>query len=72
MIYCLEKLLHISGGTLFCKCLILLLHNFLVHWHTFDIFHNEVDVLLIIVRFIVLDNVGMVEGVECGDFVIDI
>ena len=64
MINCLEKLLHISGGALFCKCLILLLHNFLVHWHSFNIFHDEVDVFLIIVSFVILDNVGVVQLVE--------
>ena len=72
MIYCLEKLLHISGCALFCECLILLLDNFLVHRHTFDVFHDKIDVFLVIVSFVILDNVGMVEGVECGDFVIDI
>ena len=72
MIYCLEKLLHISGSALFCESLILLLDNFLIHWHTFDIFHDEIDVFLVIVSFVILDNVGMIEGVECGDLVIDI
>ena len=72
MIYCLEKLLHISGCALFCECLILLLDNFLVHRHTFDVFHDEIDVFLIIVSFVILDNVWMVECVQSGDFVIDI
>ena len=72
MIDCLEKLLHISGGALFRECLIFLLNDLLIHGHAFDIFHDEIDVFLIIVSFIILDNVGVVEGVERGDLVIDI
>ena len=40
MIDCLEKLLHISGGALFCECLIFLLNDLLIHGHAFDIFHD--------------------------------
>ena len=40
MIDCLEKLLHISRGALFCECLIFLLNDLLIHGHAFDIFHD--------------------------------
>ena len=72
MINCLEKLLHISGGSLFCECLIFLLDNFLIHGHAFDIFHYEINVFLIVVSFIIFDDVGVVKSVQSGDFIIDI
>ena len=72
MVNRLKELLHISSCCNFCECLVFLLYNFLVHWHSLDILHDEIDVFLIVVSFIILDNVGMVESVERGDLVVDI
>ena len=72
MINGLEKLLHISSGAYFCKCLIFLLYNFLVHGHPFDVLHDEIDVFLIVVSFIVPYNIGVVKGVERGNLGHDI
>ena len=39
--------------------------------HASDILHDQVDILLIVVGFVVLDNVGVVERVKDGDLLHD-
>ena len=72
MVNRLKELLHVCSCSIFCECLIFLLHNFLVHGHSPDVLHDEIYVFLIVVSFIILDNVGVVKRVERCDLVVDV
>ena len=65
MINCLEQLLHVRACLLFSERLVVLFADFVVQRKSCDHFHDQVNVLLVIVRLIVLDDVGMVERIQC-------
>ena len=67
----LEQTAHVTGSLVLTEGLVLLLRDFLEKRLACDILHDEVDVLLVVVGLVVLDDVGVVEGVEDGDLLHD-
>ena len=68
MIECLEQLLHILGSDRFSKCLVLLLRDLVEKGLSCDVLHHQIDVLLIVVRFVILDDVWVIQLVENRHF----
>ena len=71
MIDRLEKLLHVARGLNLVECLILLFSDSLEQRLARDVLHHEVDVLEIVIGLVVLDDVGVVEGMQDGDLLHD-
>ena len=71
MIDRLEERFHVAGSNVLRKGLVFLLGDFFEKLSSIDIFHDQVDVLLIVVRFVILDNVWMIEFVENRNFLHD-
>ena len=71
MIDRLEERFHVAGCNVLRKGLVFLLGDFFEKLSSIDIFHDQVDVLLIVVRFVILDNVWMIEFVENRNFLHD-
>ena len=67
----LKELLHVARGLHLVESLVLLLRDPLEQRLTRDVLHHEVDVLEIVVGLVVLDDVGVVEGVQDGDLLHD-
>ena len=63
----LEQTAHVTGRLVLTEGLILLLCDLLEKGLSRDILHDQVDVLLIVVCLVVLDDVGVVEGVQDSD-----
>ena len=61
MVDSLEKITHVSCGLRLCEGLILLLCDLIEELGAGHIFHHQVDILLIVVRLVVLDDIGMVK-----------
>ena len=61
MVDSLEQTAHVSCGLRLCEGLVLLLCNLIKELGAGYIFHHQVDVLLIVVRLVVLYDIGMVK-----------
>lgn len=59
-----QNLLHVLSGLLLTECVVLIAANFLKKLLASDILHHKVDVLGIIIRLEVLDNIGMIQLIE--------
>lgn len=68
----LEELLHVVSRLLLSESLVLLLCDLFKQLRSRHILHDEVHVLGVIVGFVILDNVGVVEGVEDGNLFHDV
>ena len=64
MVQRLEQLSHVPAGCRLRERLVLLLRDLVEERLARHILHHQVHVLLIVVRFIVLDDVGVVELVQ--------
>ena len=64
MIDRLEERFHVASGNILRKSLVGLLGDLFEKLSSIDIFHDQVDVLLIVVRFVILDDIWMVERVK--------
>ena len=71
MIYSLKQTLHIPRRCRFCKRLIGLLSDLFEKLSTGDVFHDQVNVFLIVVGLVILYDIRMVKGVQDGDFLHD-
>ena len=60
----LEQLLHVVGGHILTEGLILLRGDSVEQRLTWNKFHDQVYVLLVVVSLIVLDDVRMVQPIE--------
>ena len=72
MVYRLEQAAHVAGGLVFTEGLVLLLCNFIKEGLPSDVFHDQVDELFIVVGLVVLDDVGVIEGLEDSDLTHDV
>ena len=61
MVDSLEQTAHVTSSLSLRKGLILLLSDLIEELRARHVFHHQVDVLLIVVRFVVLDDIGMIE-----------
>ena len=68
MVDSLEQITHVSCSLRLCEGLILLLCDLIEELGAGHIFHHQVDILLIIVRLVVLDDVRMIECVQNAHF----
>ncbi len=68
MVQSLEQLSHVSGCSCLCKSLVLLLSDLVEKRLSGNVLHHQVDVLLIVVCFVVLDDVRVVKLVKDADF----
>ena len=64
MIDRLEKLSHVRTCLLLSKGLILLLADLVIQRQACDHLHDQVDILVIIVRLVILHNVGVIERIQ--------
>ena len=64
MIDRLEERFHVASGNILRKSLVGLLGDLFEKLSSIDIFHDQVDVLLIVVRFVILDDIWMIERVK--------
>ena len=67
MIDSLEERFHIPTGNFLRECLVLLLGDFLEKLRTRHILHDQVDVLLIVVSFVILDDIWVIKWVQNVD-----
>jgi hypothetical protein len=63
-----EKLLHEHSGHVLAENLVVLLGNLFEQLTTVNIFHNQVDILVINISLIILHNIGVIKLGEDGDF----
>ena len=61
MVDSLEQTAHVTCSLRLRKGLILLLSDLIEELGARHVLHHQVDVLLIVVRFVVLDDIGMIE-----------
>ena len=61
MVDSLEKTAHVSCGLCLCEGLVLLLCYLIKELGAGHIFHDQVDILLIVVCLVVLYDIGMVK-----------
>ena len=61
MVDSLEQTAHVSCGLSLCEGLVLLLCYLIKELGAGYIFHDQVDILLIVVRLVVLYDIGMVK-----------
>ena len=64
MVYGLKQGFHVAGCLRLGEGLVLLLTDLLEKGLTWHILHNQVDILRIVIRFIVLNDVRMVKAVQ--------
>jgi hypothetical protein len=62
-----EKLLHEDCGHVLAENLVVLLGNLFEQLTAVNIFHNQVDILVINIRLIILHNIGVVKLCEDGN-----
>ena len=67
----LEQLFHVVSGLILTKSLIVLLRNSIEQRLARNELHDQVDILLVVVGFIILDDVGVVQLVENCDLLHD-
>ena len=68
----LKQLSHVLCSSPLCEHLVRLLRDFIEESLTCHVLHHQVDELRIIVRFVVLDDVGVVEIVQDIDLFYDV
>ena len=61
MVDCLEQSLHVPSGVCLCKGLVSLLSDFLEELRARHVLHHQVDILGIVVRLVILDDVGVIK-----------
>ena len=71
MIYRLEQFLHVVCSLLLTECLVLLLRDLIKELLSADIFHNQVDILIVIISLKVFHNIRMIKFVEDRYFFYD-
>ena len=67
MVYGFEKLKHVMGSHFLAKSLAFLVTDFIKHFLTFHVLHNQVQILLVIVSFKVVHDVGVIQLVQYID-----
>ena len=67
MIDRLEELFHITCGLRLIESSVRLLDDAVEQSLAGDVLHHQVDVLLVVVSLVVLNDVGVIEGVQDGD-----
>lgn len=68
MVDSLEELFHVTSRYSFIESLVLLLSDAIKQRLASYVLHHQVDVLQVVVRLVVLDDVGVVKRVKDGDF----
>ena len=71
MVDSLEQITHVSCSLRLCEGLILLLCDLIEELGAGHIFHHQVDILLIVVRLVILHDIGMVKGMQNAHFLHD-
>ena len=66
---CLKQLSHVLGGLIFAEHVRGLLDDFLKQWFPRNVFHDQIDELLVVVRLVVLHYIGVVQLVQDGNLV---
>mgnify|MGYP000868582382 CR=1 FL=1 len=66
-----KKLPHVVRCLPLVKNLVGLLDDPVEHGLPLDLLHDQVDVLVVIIRFIILDNIWMIELIENCNFLHD-
>ena len=69
MIDSLEKALNISCRLLLSESCILTLTDLFIEGDTCDVLHDQEYLVVVVVGFVVLDNIGVVESVQSRDLV---
>ena len=72
MFDCLKDLPHVLRRLLLAKLLTFLCGNLVEEWLALGKLHHQVYVLGIVVRFVVVDDVGVVQRVKQHDFIHDV
>ena len=64
MVYGFEKLKHIMGSHFLTKSLAFLVTDFIKHFLTFHVLHNQVQIFLVIVSFKIVHDVGVIKFIQ--------
>ena len=68
----LKQLSHVLGGLVFAEHVGRLLDDFLKKWFPRNVFHDQIDELLVVVSLVIFHYIGVVQLVQNGNLVHDL